>query len=378
MATSKASTSGLTGSKSKDASAGTTKIPALPDTPTIGSASTVSGAASISFTAANRGGATTNFQAISSPGSVTKNSTTSPINYDALDLTVGTSYTFTVKGVNSSGNSALSAATNSFTQPGYTLSQTFNTSGVYTTPAGITQLAVKLVGAGAGGGGGAWGSFGYNINAGGGGGGAGAGIIEDIATSQGTTYTVTVPAGGAGGVGHDGNNGYQGDDGSASGQTRFGNVVIANGSNGGARGYQGNDSNSVAGSGGNFSYNSGTLRSSTNGKAGGNTQSAGANTAALTTPNAQVGTYSVSGGGGGGGAGDSGGAGGAGGTFNGGAGGKAVRQSPNVQGPGGGGNGNLGGGGGGGGNGFWGGNENYLNAPGGGAGGAGQVIVFVK
>jgi hypothetical protein len=370
MATSKASTSGLTGSKSKDASAGTTKIPALPDTPTIGSASTVNGAASISFTPANRGGATTNFQAISTPGSVTKNSTTSPINYDALDLTVGTTYTFTVKGVNSSGNSDLSEATNSFTQPGYTLSQTFNSSGQYTTPAGKNLLGIKLVGAGAGGGGGGWAPGGV-ANAGGGGGGAGAGIIEEISTSPGTVYTVTVASGGPGGVGHDGNNGYQGDDGSGSGTTSFGNIITANGSNGGVKGYSG----SGGGNGGNFSYNTGTLRSSTNGKQGGSTSGSGQNTSALTTPNAQVGTYSVSGGGGGGGGGTSGGGGAAGGTFNGGSGGNAANSS---GGPGGGGSGNLGGGGGGGGSGHWGGNENYLNAAGGGSGGSGQVIVFVK
>lgn len=377
MATSKASTSGLTGSKFKDASAGTTKIPALPDTPTIGTASTVNGAASISFTPAQRGGATTNFQAISTPGSVTKDSATSPINYDALDLTVGTTYTFTVKGVNSSGTSESSEPTNSFTQPGYTLSQTFNSSGTFTTPSGKNLLAVKLVGAGAGGGGGAWGAYGYNLSAGGGGGGAGAGIIEDISTSPGTTYTVTVASGGSGGAGHDGNNGYQGSDGSASGTTSFGNIVIANGSNGGLRGYQGNSSVDTAGSGGNFSYNAGIARSSNNGRSGGGTSAAGGNTTPLTTINAQVGTYAVGGGGGGGGAGTNGGGGAAGGTSNGGAGGNAVRSSP-LAGPGGGGSGNLGGGGGGGGNGFWGGNENYINAPGGGSGGSGQVIVFVK
>jgi hypothetical protein len=94
MAITKASASGLAGSKFKDASAGTTKIAALPDAPTIGTVTVSAVTATIPFTAARRGGTATTFTATSNPGNITASSATSPITISTLSN--NTNYTFTV------------------------------------------------------------------------------------------------------------------------------------------------------------------------------------------------------------------------------------------------------------------------------------------
>jgi len=71
--------------------------------------------ATVPFTAAATGGAATSFTAISTPGSITGSSATSPIT--VTGLTAGTSYTFKVYGANASGtwSAVQSAASNSVT-----------------------------------------------------------------------------------------------------------------------------------------------------------------------------------------------------------------------------------------------------------------------
>lgn len=93
---------------------------AVPDAPTIGTATASSGGASVTFTAAATGTTATSFIATSSPGGVTGTSATSPISISGL--TNGTAYTFTVAGVGVTGTGAPSAASNSVTptsNPGY-------------------------------------------------------------------------------------------------------------------------------------------------------------------------------------------------------------------------------------------------------------------
>ena len=92
---------------------GITAIADVPDTPTIGTATAVGLAASVTFTAATTGGTPTTFTATSTPGSITGTSATSPITVSGL--TDGTSYTFTVRASNSTGSSANSTASNSIT-----------------------------------------------------------------------------------------------------------------------------------------------------------------------------------------------------------------------------------------------------------------------
>lgn len=99
---------------------GVTAIPDVVDAPTIGTATVASPTtATVAFTAAATGGASTNFYAVSTPGSITTTSATSPITVSGL--TTGTSYTFKTYGENSSGtwSAVQSAASNSIT-PDYT------------------------------------------------------------------------------------------------------------------------------------------------------------------------------------------------------------------------------------------------------------------
>jgi hypothetical protein len=87
----------------------------VPDAPTIGTATSGNASASVAFTApANNGGtAITGYTVTSSPGGITANGASSPIN--VTGLTNGTAYTFTVHATNGVGNSAESAASNSVT-----------------------------------------------------------------------------------------------------------------------------------------------------------------------------------------------------------------------------------------------------------------------
>lgn len=97
-------------------------IPDVVDAPTIGTATEGFESATVPFTAASTGGLATSFTAISTPGSITGSSSTSPITVSGL--TGETAYTFKVYGSNPSGtwSSVQSAASNSITP----LSKAFN------------------------------------------------------------------------------------------------------------------------------------------------------------------------------------------------------------------------------------------------------------
>ena len=94
-----------------DGSNAITEISDIPDTPTIGTATAGLNSASITFTPATTGGTASLFTATSSPGSITGTSATSPITVSGL--IAGTTYTFTVRGSNSTGTSPASSASNS-------------------------------------------------------------------------------------------------------------------------------------------------------------------------------------------------------------------------------------------------------------------------
>jgi len=89
--------------------------PAIPGTPTIGTATVASStSATVAFTAGSTGYPTTvTFTATSSPGGLTGTGASSPVT--VTGLTTGTAYTFTVTATNATGTSAASAASNSIT-----------------------------------------------------------------------------------------------------------------------------------------------------------------------------------------------------------------------------------------------------------------------
>jgi uncharacterized protein (TIGR02145 family) len=87
----------------------------VPGAPTIGTATAGNAQATVTFTAPinNGGSAITGYTVTSSPGGIIFNGTASPIT--AIDLTNGTSYTFTVTAQNRIGTSLVSSASNSVT-----------------------------------------------------------------------------------------------------------------------------------------------------------------------------------------------------------------------------------------------------------------------
>ncbi|WP_313495446.1 fibronectin type III domain-containing protein [Pseudoxanthomonas mexicana] len=93
----------------------TTTPTTAPGAPTIGTATPLKAAASVSFTPpANNGGiAITHYTVTSSPGGITASGPSSPVYIPGL--TNGVAYTFTVTATNSVGTSSASAASNSAT-----------------------------------------------------------------------------------------------------------------------------------------------------------------------------------------------------------------------------------------------------------------------
>lgn len=114
---------------------GVTAIPDVVDAPTIGSATAGLESATVTYTAAATGGTATSFTAISTPGSITGSSATSPITVSGL--TGGTAYTFKVYGANASGtwSAVQSSASNSVT-PTTTAFDSIATS----SPSGVTSV----------------------------------------------------------------------------------------------------------------------------------------------------------------------------------------------------------------------------------------------
>ena len=154
------------------------QTPGVPPAPTIGAASNIAGTtnANVAFTAptSDGGNAITSYIAVSTPGNVSNTGATSPIL--VTGLAGNTSYTFTVAATNAVGTGPASSASNSITTPNIVSAQ-------------------MLIVAGGGASGGTSGS-----GSGAGGGGAGGVIANTFSLTPGTTYSVTVGAGGTGAV----------------------------------------------------------------------------------------------------------------------------------------------------------------------------------
>jgi hypothetical protein len=181
--------------------------PTLPITSTATTSADTSSVA-IAYTPATLGAAATSYviTADNPPVTVTRTVTTSGTN---VSITPGGTYAVTIAGQNYNGLGPALTINNALVIPSvYDLAQTFNASGTYTIPTGITKLAGYAIGAGGGGGGSnAGGGGSYGSSGGGGGSGAIVGFIDFTVTS-GQTVTVTVGTGGnagatgnAGGVG---------------------------------------------------------------------------------------------------------------------------------------------------------------------------------
>lgn len=99
--------------------------------------------------------------------------------------------------------------------------QEFNSTTNWAAPNNTNAVRIFIVGGGGGGGGKAGGLNSAPMS--GGGGGGGAVIRKELSVTPGTTYTVTIGAGGAGAVGS----------GSTGGASSFGNLLTANGGGGG-------------------------------------------------------------------------------------------------------------------------------------------------
>lgn len=129
---------------------GASTWPTAPNAPTIGTA-TAGGVncASITFSAPaciGYPGAITGFTATSTPGCISQTGVSSPL--VVTGLTTSTSYTFKVKATNATGTGAQSAASNSITATVVTC-QIYCVAGTYSwvAPAGVTSVAVVVVGA---------------------------------------------------------------------------------------------------------------------------------------------------------------------------------------------------------------------------------------
>jgi hypothetical protein len=197
----------------------------VPGAPTIGTAtSTGQTTATVAFTApASNGGATiTQYIATSSPGNITGTLNQAGSGTITVSgLTAGTSYTFTVKAVNSVGQSLASSASNQIT-----------------TQASAPTSVEYLVVAGGGTGGADFG----------GGGGAGGLLTSTYTVTAGTPYSITVGGGGSNSV------------------FGSGGVIYTTGSSGSITAYRGGDGGSYP--------NGGNPGGSGGGQSGGQSQPA--------------------------------------------------------------------------------------------------------
>ena len=242
-------------------------------------------AVTISFTHTFRGKNSLTYQA--STTGLSSGIGSSPLTISGL--TPGTSYSFTVVASSAFGvvnSSSTTSGSILVDQQTYSLSQTFLSSGVFTVPANITEIAVKGIGAGGTGASGLNSDGGSGAVGGRGGGGGGGFIFKNYAVTPGQTYNVTI--GSSGQATSFGSLATANSGTSSSGGTVSSTVTLEASSNGPTGG--------SGGSGGSYSFNFGTPSSGQSG-------SSGSGGATLTSTAPGVGSISLGGSGGGGGGG---------------------------------------------------------------------------
>lgn len=186
MAVSKASTSGLAGLKFKDASAGTTKIPDLPGTPTLGAITLIDLGATVAFTPSALGGTPVNYTVTASPGNIQSSGSTSPITLTGLTRAV--TYTLTIKANNATASSPESAPSSPIVakNDSWFLAVTANNTQQYTLPSGVNLLGLYTIGGG----------FNGSGHTGGSGGTAHSGLVSNPTPGHSSTITVGAAGGG--------------------------------------------------------------------------------------------------------------------------------------------------------------------------------------
>jgi hypothetical protein len=170
----------------------------VPGQPTSVSATVDNAQSVVSFTEPPYKGKGTVSYTVTSSGGQTATGASSPIT--VTGLTNGIAYTFTVTatgaGIASAASSASASVTPAAPEVPYALSQTFNSSGTFTVPAGKTKVAVFILGGGERGSQ-AGGSAGNNYTSGAGGRGGDGGAmyaVKDYPVTAGAVHTVTVGA----------------------------------------------------------------------------------------------------------------------------------------------------------------------------------------
>jgi len=204
-------------------------------------------------------------------------------------LTPGTNYAFNVIASSSAGaigSSSVNSGSILIQQQTYSLSQSFLSSGTFTVPLGVTQIAVKGMGAGGTGATGSNSDGGSGAIGGRGGGGGGGFIFKNYNVTPGQSFNITI--------------------GSTGQATSFGSLATANsGTSSGGGGFSSTvtleasssgPSGGSGGQGGSYSYNFGSPSSGQSGSGG----SAGST---LTSSAPGVGSIALGGSGGGGGGG---------------------------------------------------------------------------
>jgi len=251
---------------------GASTWPATPGAPTIGTATAGNSlCASVTFTAPGCTGypaSITEYRVISTPGCITQTGASSPLT--VTGLTLGTSYTFKARATNATGNGPCSSASNSITATQASCA-TFTSSGTYTwiAPAGVTSVAVLVVG----GGGGAGGFYGAGTA------GGDSSFNSSIFAYGGKSGSSSGGCGGGGAGGNGGGTGGQGKGTSGSGNPVGGGAAgyTGNGGDAGCYGVQGGGKGGGVGIYGQGANGSGGSPGGQNGSGGGGGGGGGSN-----------------------------------------------------------------------------------------------------
>jgi hypothetical protein len=247
----------------------------IPEAPALTATNTTAYANTLSWNAPSTFLAITNYTLQRSPDNSTWTTifTSSTRTYVDTGLTQNTTYYYRVLANTAVNSGPYSSVVTQATRVATVKRQTFNSTGTWTKPAGVTTVDVLVVAGGQGGGGSMYeyvpDFFGYQFTIGGGGGGGQVVYSAGLSVPS-ATYTCTVGAGGSGGPTYFTTN----SSGSKGANSSFGSLVTALGNfsgNGGTYAYdvEPRSSAGVAGANGGFSGVAAAQVSGITGRGGG-------------------------------------------------------------------------------------------------------------